>query len=242
MPKMIDLVGQKFHKLTVIERDYNYAKEHHLKRQRVYWKCQCDCGNFTTVLSDALRNGSTTQCLLCKSGNEIGKRYGRLTVLQAAEKNLKDGSSRWLCQCDCGNQVVVQAWHLRSGNTTSCGCYFREVIRNKKLIIPKISQQEQEVIKILEQNNISFLYDTPYFEDLRTANGGIARYDFILLNKENQPFRLIEIDGEQHFHPVRIFGGKLEFQKRMNTDKQKNEYALIHNIPLVRYLIHNYIK
>ena len=30
MPKVIDMTGQKIGKLTVIERDYNYSKEHNL--------------------------------------------------------------------------------------------------------------------------------------------------------------------------------------------------------------------
>lgn len=58
-----------------------------------------------------------------------GKRYGKLTVLCRSENVLRsDGKyiPAWLCQCDCGNKVVVLGCSLRSGNTTSCGC------KNKK--------------------------------------------------------------------------------------------------------------
>lgn len=48
--KMINLVGQKFGKLTVVK----YSKP--------YWICKCDCGNIVNVLSQNLRNGSTTSC------------------------------------------------------------------------------------------------------------------------------------------------------------------------------------
>lgn len=57
--------------------------------------------------------------------NEIGNTYGYLTVIERAE-NTKEGRARWLCQCRCGNTVVVLGKHLRSGNTKSCGCYQRE--------------------------------------------------------------------------------------------------------------------
>lgn len=57
--------------------------------------------------------------------NEIGNTYGYLTVIERAE-NTKEGRARWLCQCKCGNTVVVLGKHLRSGNTKSCGCYQRE--------------------------------------------------------------------------------------------------------------------
>ena len=55
MGAFIDLTGQKFGKLTVIERAEN-------KNGRVAWLCKCDCGNFTTVTSKRLRNGDTKSC------------------------------------------------------------------------------------------------------------------------------------------------------------------------------------
>lgn len=62
-----------------------------------------------------------------------GQRFGRLTVIKRAE-NSKDGGARWLCKCDCGNEIIVKAGSLKSGNTQSCGCFEREqtVIRNTK--------------------------------------------------------------------------------------------------------------
>lgn len=56
--------------------------------------------------------------------NETGNRYGRLTVLKRAEN--KNRHVRWHCICDCGNETVVRGNYLRSGATTSCGCYNRE--------------------------------------------------------------------------------------------------------------------
>lgn len=234
MAKAIDLTGQKFGKLTVIERDYDYAKEHNLKQKIVHWRCQCDCGNYITVSSQSLRAGSTIQCSLCKSGNEIGKRYGRLIVLGPAEKKSK-GSSSWLCQCDCGKQTIVHAWDLRSGRTTSCGCYFQEVIRNKTLVHNSMSEQEVETFNLLARNNINFLYDEPFFEDLHSINKGICRYDFIILDENKKPIRLIEIDGQQHFKEIKLFDKKPgDFEKRLINDNIKNKYAVDHNIPLVR--------
>src|SRR5699024_11157121 len=31
-----------------------------------------------------------------------------------------------LCQCDCGNEAVIDGYRLRSGSTQSCGCLQRE--------------------------------------------------------------------------------------------------------------------
>lgn len=57
--------------------------------------------------------------------NEIGNRYGYLTVIERAS-NDKEGHARWKCKCDCGNETIVLGKHLRSGNTKSCGCYQRQ--------------------------------------------------------------------------------------------------------------------
>lgn len=45
----------------------------------------------------------------------------------------------------------------------------------------------------------------------------------------------IEYDGEQHFKPVKIFGGVDAFNKIIQRDKIKNEYCLLNNIHLLRF-------
>jgi hypothetical protein len=57
--------------------------------------------------------------------------FGRLTVLKRME-NTKDGKARWLCQCQCGKQVIVQRNNLRSGSTSSCGCLAREKSKERE--------------------------------------------------------------------------------------------------------------
>lgn len=56
MPNKIDLTGQRFGKLTVIEQGpYD-------KNLLVRWRCKCDCGNETLVRSQALRIGRIKSC------------------------------------------------------------------------------------------------------------------------------------------------------------------------------------
>lgn len=90
-----------------------------------------------------------------------------------------------------------------------------------------------KIKEILDKNNIVYLEDSPYFEDLKTSEEGVGRYDFILF-KEDKPFRLIEYDGEFHYKTVPAFGGEKTLLKTLERDKIKNDYALSHNIPLVR--------
>lgn len=58
----------------------------------------------------------------------IGKRYGRLTVLEFSHV----GSGRktfYKCKCDCGNYTIVDPQKLRSGHTASCGCIRQEMYK-----------------------------------------------------------------------------------------------------------------
>lgn len=52
-----------------------------------------------------------------------GQRFGRLVALCSKSFN---GRLKWLCQCDCGNQVWVNTGGLRNGGTKSCGCLNKE--------------------------------------------------------------------------------------------------------------------
>ena len=64
-----------------------------------------------------------------------GQRFGRLTVLSRAEDYISPKgkkSSRWLCQCDCGNIKVILGSALKNRRTRSCGCIAKEKIGNYK--------------------------------------------------------------------------------------------------------------
>lgn len=68
--------------------------------------------------------------------DETSNIYGRLSVIRwHSTKTSKSGKShvaQWLCRCDCGNEIVVDGRNLRSGNSTSCGCYNLEQIKQPR--------------------------------------------------------------------------------------------------------------
>lgn len=62
---------------------------------------------------------------------EVGTRFGRLRTTGPVElRRRADNRNRaWVpVICDCGQERTVMASNLFSGNTTSCGCYFMEVV------------------------------------------------------------------------------------------------------------------
>jgi hypothetical protein len=76
--------------------------------------------------------------------NELKLRFGRLTVLKIGEPYLtKSGGriERWICNCDCGKQILVRKYPILDGRTRSCGCLRRETTSfHRKYADPKQAQ------------------------------------------------------------------------------------------------------
>lgn len=52
-----------------------------------------------------------------------GRRFGKLLVLKIDESTSDDlKNCSWICQCDCGNQIIETGRNLRRGHKKSCGC------------------------------------------------------------------------------------------------------------------------
>lgn len=132
-----DLTGKTYNRLTVLFRVKNNGATHGAK-----WRCLCSCGNVIDVLASNLKTGHTLSCGCLQKEktsktqliNEIGNKYGRLTVLKQDKDYIsKNGRHRiqWICQCDCGKIVSVDGTSLRKGSTQSCGCYRKEQVSNR---------------------------------------------------------------------------------------------------------------
>ncbi|MGV8907199.1 MAG: hypothetical protein ACOH15_11435 [Acetobacterium sp.] len=117
-----DISGQRFGHLIALEKAEKIGKDTHTA-----WSCRCDCGNEIITTKYLLTSGKKTNCgCLSKiKVNMMGEKYGRLTVIAPAE-NDKYNNAQWLCQCDCGNQKIVQGTAIRRGKAQSCGCLKRE--------------------------------------------------------------------------------------------------------------------
>lgn len=284
--KVIDISDQHFNNLVALFPVRSKGK--------VKWLCQCACGNFIVVIASALKNGNTKSCGCLQKevtsirwakyredNNIIGKKFGRLTTLEFVGIENQEAMYRYLC--DCGNTIVRSHHCVSSGNTSSCGCLFDELRDATKydiigqkfgrltvtsyaginkyggtnfwclcdcgntVIESRNSLIEGDVktcgcIRSIGENNIKQIlesakiqYKPQYsFSDLISEAGGYPLYDFAILSSSNEVERLIEFDGDQHKKSYDYFGGEEKFLKVQQNDALKNQYALSHNIPLVR--------
>lgn len=109
MAKALDLTGQRFGRLTVIERAENN------KRGKTMWLCKCDCGNTTIAQGTNLKSNHTQSCgcshndVLRKASTTHGQSRSRLHYVWKSmkyrcynknHKNYKDYGGRGITVCD----------------------------------------------------------------------------------------------------------------------------------------------
>lgn len=210
-----DLVGQKIGRWTV-----QYLLEERTKKRGKIYHCKCECGNEKDVPAETLRRGESQSCGClnrelaaerCRKTriDLTGQRFGKLVALfPIYSKN--GGHTLWHCKCDCGNECDIDMGNLRQGFSQSCGCTH--------------SKNEENIIKLLTKNNISFEYQKR-FDDLK-----IKEFDFYINNKY-----IIEFDGQQHFFFTGYgWDAKDYYERTHKSDLIKNKYCFDNNIPIIR--------
>src|SRR3990167_7213836 len=63
----------------------------------------------------------------------IGERIHRLTAIEQLSERGYHGCIAWKCRCECGTEVIVEAYKLRSGRRKSCGCLLNPMIAGNSL-------------------------------------------------------------------------------------------------------------
>lgn len=145
----------------------------------------------------------------------VGLKFGFWSVISKGDTKFYPNCGGrviyWNCVCECGYKKQVPGRDLKSGASQSCGC------------MSKISWLEKYTKDYLCDNNIDFDYQKSY-EDLRDIHDKLLFFDFVVY-KESKPLFIIECQGEQHYRPIKKFGGAKGLLKLNIHDKTKREYA-----------------
>lgn len=128
-----DILGNKYGMLTAVEKldnipGYGYS-----------YKFKCDCGNYVDKIGhnvQRLVGRLNCGCVKNVGGNNknnlTNKRFGNLLVLRASETNRYRGQLKWICKCDCGNEIEVFSYKLTRQRKTNCGCIKNNIGNNCK--------------------------------------------------------------------------------------------------------------
>lgn len=215
----IDLTGQRFGRLMVIEMIWAYP--HTLCR------CKCDCGNEVTVRNAQLSAGKTASCGCLQRERTSAANtkdftgYTTDAGVKIVERYDQDNRGVWRYKCICpycnGTFVAIPA-KLISNNQISCGCAI-------------LSKGEEKIKSILERENVRYVsqYMIPGCKDKKPL-----RFDFVIFDKMNHLVHAIEYDGKQHDVPIDFFGGESDFKERIRRDRIKDEFCENAGIPLTR--------
>lgn len=221
MSKLRDLTGQRFNRLLVLHRDETKPKG------KVYWVCQCDCGNIKSVLSQNLTRGFTQSCgcLHRETLSKIrfddiaGQQFGFLIPLHITGDKDQFGGYIWHCKCtNCGGFKDVPATLLKQGRTKSCGCI-------------SSSYGEAKIKQLLQENDVSFI-EQYKFDDCVSDKNYKLRFDFAIF-KGQKLHCLIEFQGIQHFQPSDKFDDHETLKERQQRDEIKRNYCKTNNITLI---------
>lgn len=101
--KIKQLVGLRFNRLLVL------AEVTKRRNNKVYWDCQCDCGNLVTVQSQALLGGGTKSCGCKKAEDTVIRNKSNVKVRTGNEVcddcNIKLNTSNWWPSWDKSNNT-----------------------------------------------------------------------------------------------------------------------------------------
>lgn len=229
--KRNDISGQIFGWLTA--REHGDYIQHDNGLRTPTWSCECDCGAYLDVPTSDLTRLVTISCgcmpqrirdtykrKVKRAGatqrhDITGQQFGFWTAQEKAETKVFPGggrATRWLCECVCGNTKVVPTRDLKSGASQSCGC------------MTSMSWLEYYVSKYLKDNNVPHEYQKQYIDLLGTGGKSLS-YDYLILDDAGMPKMLIECQGEQHYRPIKRFGGAKKLIEQQIHDKLKREYA-----------------
>lgn len=217
----------------LLSTEYNNAHEKLL--------IQCSCGKQFETKWSHFKNSFQRQCPECgrkiqASKRKLDNQYVKDYIEQFGCKLLgeyKDIKTPITIQCACGNTYNTLFGMFKDYDIHSC----KQCRENEK----SRSKGEAKIEKWLIENQIS--YTSQYsFEDCKHTNK--LKFDFAILNKDNNAKMLIEYDGKQHFG-LGLFSDDTEKMLEqylivVQSDQTKNEYCLKKGIPLLRISYNNY--
>lgn len=124
-----EYIGREYHNLTIIS-DAGIKNG----RQCVIAKCNCKDKTIKEYKLKHLKNGDTKSCgclkrekAVSRAEKHIGKQYGRWIVVSFSDIRNEKLYVNCICGCPDRTKKEVMLRYLLNGESTSCGCYKREL-------------------------------------------------------------------------------------------------------------------
>ena len=169
----------------------------------------------------------------------VGKRYGRLTILEFVRYDKRNEDTYWKCECDCGNKKIISKRYLRGG-TKSCGCLSRELASKRWKSSNKFEKQGNHMVGYTN-NNVKFYFDTEDFETVKKYCWHITSAGYIatrIYSKDNKKSKIILMhrmllnypkDATDHINKDTTDNRKHNLRDVSDSDNKINHRLYINN-------------
>lgn len=158
------------------------------------------------------------------------QRFGKLVAIKRHDANTKHGSYKWICSCDCGQEIIVTSGNLRSGHTKSCGCrrrphgYFGTRIYNIwSKMKARCSNPNVDSYKNYGGMGISVCEEWQDF---------VCFKDWALLNGYKDNLQIDRIENDKDYEPgnCRFVTGTMNNQNKRTTRLSPKKVILIKHL------------
>lgn len=190
------------------------------------------------ILSNEYKNNHTKLILRCPKNHEFKMDFGhfkreqRCPICQGVFKYTIEEVKEYIKSFE---YELLSTEYKNTHSKLKVKCFnnheyevtFHNFQQGYRCPICNISKGEQRIIDWLDNNNIEYIYDQPYFKDLLSPLGNPLRPDFILPDYKIW----IEYDGEFHFNK---YYEEQNFEAIQIHDKLKDSYAKEKGWELIR--------
>lgn len=195
------------HKINIRDYCVNYLKESikycklsNCKNEAMYYTRAVGANSFCKDHS------STNDTRLARIQPEIGKKYGKLSLLGLVDRD-KEVKNKILvkCLCDCGNEKTLEWCLIRLGSVRSCGCLKLEAHESYKLpcAMSAFNKLHRQYLHSAAERKLEFLLTKDEFMTLVKSNCfycGDSPQNKLKVNSSIAFYNGIDrVDSKQHY-------------------------------------------
>ena len=96
----------------------------------------------------------------------------------------------------------------------------------------RASNAEIKIEEILQNAGLNFQEEYS-FPELKSPNGRVLRFDFVIFDDDGNIDFIIEYQGKQHYQASSKFGGKKGLYQQQFNDNKKRKFCALHGFNLI---------
>ena len=138
------------------------------------------------------------------------------------------------CRCYlCGKEYEIISSQFEIKNDTYGSNATKGYYCNACCDCHKISSFQWRTIELFHKYNVNYRVEVSFPGLYGIGKKNQLRYDFAIYDKDGNIKYLIECQGEQHYKPLKEFGGNYQYNVQKENDNLKREYADKNMIKLI---------